>query len=102
MIRQLAKSIREYRGVSIATPILVSGEVVMECAIPFIIALLVNEVKGGCSMSVILRYGAILTLMALLSLMFGGLAGSTGATASCGLASQSAERSILCGSGLFI
>ncbi len=86
MIRQLAKSIREYRGVSIATPILVSGEVVMECAIPFIIALLVNEVKGGCSMSVILRYGAILTLMALLSLMFGGLAGSTCATASCGLA----------------
>ena len=86
MIRQLAKSIREYRGVSIATPILVSGEVVMECVIPFIIALLVNEVKGGCSMSVILRYGAILTLMALLSLMFGGLAGSTCATASCGLA----------------
>lgn len=86
MIRQLAKSIREYRGVSIATPILVSGEVVMECAIPFIIALLVNEVKGGCSMSVILRYGAVLTLMALLSLMFGGLAGSTCATASCGLA----------------
>ena len=86
MIRQLAKSIREYRGVSIATPILVSGEVVMECAIPFIIAQLVNEVKGGCSMSVILRYGAILTLMALLSLMFGGLAGSTCATASCGLA----------------
>ncbi|HJA68138.1 ABC transporter [Lachnoclostridium sp. An169] len=86
MIRQLAKSIREYRGVSIATPILVSGEVVMECVIPFIIALLVNEVKGGCSMSVILRYGAVLTLMALLSLMFGGLAGSTCATASCGLA----------------
>ena len=41
MIRQLAKSIREYKKVSIATPILVSLEVVMECIIPFITANLI-------------------------------------------------------------
>ena len=38
MLKQLAKSIREYKKSSLATPILVSGEVVLECIIPFIIA----------------------------------------------------------------
>lgn len=86
MIRELAKSIREYKKPSIATPILVSLEVVMECIIPFIIATLVNEIKSGCELSVIIKYGIILIIMAGLSLMFGGFAGSTCATASCGLA----------------
>lgn len=86
MIKQLAKSIRKYKKASIATPILVSVEVVMECIIPFIIAQLINEIKAGCSLSVILKYGGILVIMAVLSLTFGGLAGSTCATASCGLA----------------
>lgn len=86
MIRELAKSIREYKKTAIETPILVSMEVVMECIIPFIIANLVNQISDGCELSVIIKYGIILVIMALLSLMFGGLAGSTCATASCGLA----------------
>lgn len=86
MIRQLAKSIREYKKASIATPILVSLEVVMECIIPFVIALLVNAIKDGCDMGVLMRYGILLILMAGLSLLFGALAGATCATASSGLA----------------
>ena len=86
MVKELAKSIREYKKTSIATPILVSMEVVMECIIPFIIAELVNQIKAGCDLGVIVGYGLILIVMAGLSLMFGALAGSTCATASCGLA----------------
>lgn len=86
MVKELARSIREYKKPSIATPILVSLEVVMECIIPFIIATLVDEINKGCEMSVILRYGGILIVMALLSLLFGALAGSACATASAGLA----------------
>lgn len=86
MMKELAKSIREYKKASIATPLLVSMEVVMECVIPFVIADLVNEIKAGCTLDVILRYGGILVVMAALSLMFGALAGMTCATASCGLA----------------
>lgn len=86
MVKELAKSIREYKKTSIATPILVSMEVVMECIIPFIIAELVNQIKAGCDLGVIVGYGLILVVMAGLSLMFGALAGSTCATASCGLA----------------
>lgn len=86
MLRELAKSIREYKHLSIWTPILVSGEVVMECIIPFVIANLVNEIKAGCSMGTILSYGLVLLVMALLSLLFGALAGVTCAIASCGFA----------------
>ena len=58
----------------------------MECIIPFIIAELVNRIKGGCEMKTILNYGLVLVVMAILSLTFGSLAGITCATASCGFA----------------
>ncbi len=58
----------------------------MECIIPFIIAELVNQIKGGCEMKTILNYGLVLVVMAILSLTFGSLAGITCATASCGFA----------------
>ncbi len=86
MFKQLAKSIREYKKVSIITPFLIIGEVVMECIIPFYVASLVNEIKAGCAMGKIIEYGIFLVVMALLSLFFGTLAGMTSATASCGLA----------------
>jgi ATP-binding cassette subfamily B protein len=86
MIKVLAKSIREYKKVSIATPMLVSLEVVMECVIPFLIAELVNQIKAGCDLKTIAIYGGVLVLMAVLSLTYGTLAGFTCATASCGLA----------------
>ena len=85
MLKLLSHSLREYRRASIITPILVSLEVVMECIIPFITARLVNEIKAGCDMDEILRFGGLLVLMAALSLLFGSLAGLTCSTASCGL-----------------
>lgn len=86
MIKELAKCIREYKKASILTPIFVSLEVVMECIIPFIIAQLVNRIKDGCEFHTILSYGAVLILMALMSLAFGALSASYCATASCGFA----------------
>lgn len=86
MIKEIFKSLREYKKASIITPFLVSVEVVMECIIPFIIAQLVNKIKDGCSMDVILRYGGVLVVMAAISLIFGAMAGFTCSTASCGLA----------------
>ncbi|MBD5146283.1 MAG: ABC transporter ATP-binding protein [Ruminococcus sp.] len=86
MVKKIAGCIREYKKTTIATPLLVAMEVVMECIIPFIIAELVNNIKDGCTMNTIVTYGLVLVVMACLSLMFGALAGSTCATASCGLA----------------
>ena len=86
MIKTLAKSIREYKKASILTPLYVSGEVVLECIIPFIIANLVNQIKAGCGMKTIAMYGLVLVLMAGASLACGALSGMYCATASCGFA----------------
>lgn len=55
MIKILERSIREYKKPAVLTPILVSLEVVMECIIPFLIAILVNEIKNGCKLGVIMQ-----------------------------------------------
>lgn len=86
MLRELAKCVREYKRESIKAPILVSLEVVMECIIPFVIAMLVNQMKAGAEFSVIAKYGLVLVVMASLSLMFGIGAGNACAVASCGFA----------------
>ena len=86
MIRELMKCIREFKRPSILSPVLVSLEVVMECLIPLVIANLVNEIKAGCGLDVIGRYGLLLVVMAGLSLAFGAAAGSASATASAGFA----------------
>ena len=79
-------SIREYKRASVLTPLLVVVEVILECAIPFVIANLVNQMQAGCSMGVIARYGAALIAMSVVSLIFGGAAGATCAEASTGFA----------------
>lgn len=102
MFRTLLKSVREYKRASILTPILVFVEVILECAIPMVIAELVNAYQGNPSdfvvglfggrenipepLHIILIFGGVVALLALLSLTFGGLAGLTCSKASCGFA----------------
>ncbi len=100
MFRTLLKSVREYKRASILTPILVFVEVILECAIPMVIAELVNAYQGNPSdfvvwlfggnipepLHIILIFGGVVVLLALLSLTFGGLAGLTCSAASCGFA----------------
>lgn len=84
IIRVLKKSIREYKRDSILTPILVVFESLTECFLPLIVATLVNKMQNGCDLSVIVKYGVILIIMACFSLLFGALAGITAANASAG------------------
>ncbi len=50
VVHTLGRSIREFRGASVATPIIVSGEVVMEVAIPFVTAQLINSIQAGVTL----------------------------------------------------
>lgn len=86
MIKRLSKSIREYRTVTILTPIMMIGEVVCECIIPMITKSLIDSIQNGCNMGVITKYGLGLLGMAILSLLFGSIAGWLCATASAGFA----------------
>ncbi len=86
MIKKLAKCIREYKRDTILSPVFVSLEVFMEVLIPFIMARLIDYGIDRGDMSYIVRTGLILAAMALLSLLFGVLAGKAAATASAGFA----------------
>ena len=86
MIRKLAKSIREYKTPSIITMLLMVGEVVIECLIPFITADLVNDIKAGVELSELLKTGLILIALAVVSLSCGGIAAYTCSKASAGFA----------------
>lgn len=85
MLKRLFGCIREYKTASVLTPIFVSLEVVLECIIPTLIARLVNCFNDNLDFNTILRYGLILFVMAIGSLLFGVLAGVTCSKASCGL-----------------
>ncbi len=86
MIKTLAKSIREFKRPSILTFLLMVGEVIIECIIPFVTANLVNQIKAGVEIKTIITTGIVLAIMAIISLCCGGLAGYTSAKASSGFA----------------
>lgn len=85
MIKTLMKSIREYKRASIITPLYITLEIILECLLPLVMANLIDKMTGS-SMIPIIRYGIMLIIMAMLSLLFGYMSGRIGATASCGFA----------------
>ncbi len=86
ILSTLSRSVREYKKMSLMTPVLVIGEVVIECIIPFITAQLITEMQLGCGVDVICRYGIVLVVLALVSLACGGAAGITCSVAATGFA----------------
>jgi len=86
MYKKLAKSIREYKRDTLLSPLFVTLEVIMECLIPFVISNLVNNIRDGAEMNLVLKDGVILVMMALLSLSFGIIAAVVCSRASTGFA----------------
>ena len=86
ILKRLGRSIREYKNYTVATPLLVLGEVVCEMAIPFLTAALIDNIQAGATVEELLRPSGILIALALISLAFGVAAGVTCSYASCGFA----------------
>ncbi len=90
VLKTLSKSVREYKTNAILTPLFIAGEVIMECLIPYVTILLVQAINptdgSAVDMTAIPKYGFLLIGMAIVSLIFGALAGRTAAIASCGFA----------------
>ncbi len=84
MIRTLVKSLREYKRSTILTPLFVIGETLLEALIPYVISLLINDIKAGVGLSVILSYAWKLIALSLVALLFGYLSGIYSAKASTG------------------
>ena len=86
VVKRLLGCVREFKLASILTPTFIALEVVCEVVIPYVIAMLVNNIKAGPDLGVITKYGLMLIGLAVLSLACGALSGYFGATASCGFA----------------
>ena len=84
ILSTLGASIREYRTTSLVTPVLVVGEVVIECIIPFITASLIDSMQAGAGLDAIGRTSVVLVGLAILSLACGAAAGVTCSIAATG------------------
>ena len=86
MIRRLARCVREYKWASILSPLAMIGEVAMEVTIPLILAELLRQGIEPGNMTAVWKYGGLLALAALCSLVFGVASAFFAAYASTGFA----------------
>ena len=85
MFSILADKIGEYKKETILTPLFMVGEVALECIIPTVMAMLIDEMTGE-SLAPVIKYGSILLVLAMLSLICGANSARYGAKASTGFA----------------
>lgn len=86
MLRTLGAQIKEFKKASIATPIFMIGEVIMETVIPLLMASIIDDGVNKSDMNHIYLVGGLMILTALMSLMLGIGGGVFGAKASTGFA----------------
>ncbi len=86
MIKTLAAHIKEFKKASIATPIFMILEVIMETLIPFLMSTLVDDGINKSNMHHVYVVGSLMVVFAIIGLIAGLLGGKYGAKASAGLA----------------
>lgn len=86
MIKTLAKYIREFKADSIKTPVCMIVEVIMETLIPLLMASIIDDGIEAGNRTHIFIIGAIMIVIAVISLLAGFGGGKYGARASAGFA----------------
>lgn len=87
MIKKILKYVGEYKKYTILTPVFMIGEVIMEVLIPLVMAAIIdNGIQGSGGIDYTIRMGALMVVMAFVSLFFGAAGGRTSAVASMGFA----------------
>ena len=86
MIKRLARCIREYKWAAVGSPVCMVGEVTMEIFIPLVLAELLRQGIEPGYMPAVWKYGGLLALCALCSLLFGVASAFFAAYASTGFA----------------
>ena len=90
-MKQVLQQLRQYRRDTFLCIGLTALEVLMEILLPFITARLIDEGLEMANLPTVYRYGAVLVVLALVSLVFGALAGKYAASASSGLSANLRE-----------
>ncbi|MBE5935962.1 MAG: ABC transporter ATP-binding protein [Lachnospiraceae bacterium] len=86
MIKTLLSQVKQYKLVSVLTPICMILEVILESFIPLVIGWLITNGIEAKDQSKIIYYGVIMIILAVLSLIVGALGGIFGSKASTGFA----------------
>lgn len=86
MLRVLLKEVKEFKRASIATPIFMILEVIMEMIIPFLMASIIDDGVNAGDMGHIYKVGGVMIVAALAGLLAGMAGGRYGAKASAGFA----------------
>lgn len=86
MLRTILKEVKEFKGVSLITPVFMILEVVCEMVIPYLMASIVDEGVNAGNMDHIIRIGITMIAVAVLGLLCGMAGGRTAAKASTGFA----------------
>ena len=86
MLRTILKEVKEFKRASIATPIYMILEVLMEMLIPFLMASIIDQGVNAGDIHHIYKVGGLMIVAALLGLLAGMAGGRYGAKASAGLA----------------
>lgn len=88
MIKTLSKSIRQYKKLSLLSPLFVICEVIIEMLIPYLVGLLVDEGIMKGNMTYINKWGLILFVLTIISLALGASASYVSAHAAAGFAAN--------------
>ncbi len=86
MLRVLLKEVKEFKRASVATPLFMILEVLMEMVIPFLMASIIDDGVNAGDIGHIYRVGGLMVVAALIGLFAGMAGGRYGAKASTGFA----------------
>ncbi len=91
MIQTLLREVKEYKGASIATPLFMILEVLMEMMIPFLMASIIDDGVNAGDINHIYKVGGVMVAAAAIGMLAGMAGGRYGAKASAGLAKNLRE-----------
>ena len=87
-MKKVLQQLGRYRKDTILCIIMAALEILMEILMPFITALIIDQGLEAANLNLVYRYGILMVVMALLSLVFGSQAGKCAASASAGLSAN--------------
>ena len=90
-MRKVLQQLKQYKRNTFLCIGLTALEVIMEILMPFVTAIIIDRGLEVSNLPVVYRYGALMVLMAFLSLIFGAMAGKNAAAASSGLSANLRE-----------
>ncbi len=90
-MKNVIRQLKQYKSNAFRCIGFTALEVIMEILMPFVTAIIIDQGLEVSNLSIVYRYGALMVVMAFLSLCFGAMAGRNAASVSAGLGANLRE-----------